>query len=248
MTRATNPLNGSSLHTTSLHQLSGHHFLLNQLFQTIYTTHLRPKSICIDTLDPSWTEQYKNWDYMIFSSGKWYSRSAVYYENNTILGCHYCPKRNLTDLGFDSAYRRVIKTVFDYIVSSNHEGSIFYRTTSPDHFEGAEWYNGGTCSRKGPAKEGEFELSFVDKILRDVELEEFAKANDRASENGVKLRLFDVNPMSLMRPDGHPGVYRFSQPFSKAENGKVINDCLHWCLPGPIDSWNDVLMEMILNG
>ncbi|XP_011073699.1 protein trichome birefringence-like 23 [Sesamum indicum] len=199
----------------------------------------------LDRLDKNWTEQYKNWDYMIFSSGKWFVKAAIYYENNTILGCHYCPKLNVTELGIEFAYRTVIRNVFKYIIASKHKGMIFYRTSTPDHFENGEWFSGGVCERKVPAKEGEFKLNELNKILRAVELEEFEKASSKASENGVTLKLFDVNPLSLLRPDGHPGPYRFFQPFAKDKNAKVIIDCLHWCLPGPIDSWNDLLMEMI---
>lgn len=199
----------------------------------------------LDILDKNWTEQYKNWDYMIFSSGKWFVKAAIYYENNTILGCHYCPKLNVTELGIEFAYRTVIRNVFKYIIASKHKGMIFYRTSTPDHFENGEWFSGGVCERKVPAKEGEFKLNELNKILRAVELEEFEKASSKASENGVTLKLFDVNPLSLLRPDGHPGPYRFFQPFAKDKNAKVIIDCLHWCLPGPIDSWNDLLMEMI---
>ncbi|KAL3844498.1 hypothetical protein ACJIZ3_001901 [Penstemon smallii] len=202
----------------------------------------------LDVLDKNWTELYKDLDYMVFSSGKWFVKSAIYYENNNILGCHYCPKRNLTELGFNFAYRKVIRKVFDYIIASNHKGMIFYRTSTPDHFEDGEWFSGGSCKRKLPAKEGEFGLNELNKILRVIELEEFEKASVKASENGVNLKLFDVNPLSLLRPDGHPGPYRFFQPFAKDKNVKVINDCLHWCLPGPIDSWNDLMMEMVVNG
>ncbi|KAL0393650.1 UNVERIFIED_CONTAM: protein trichome birefringence-like 23 [Sesamum latifolium] len=169
----------------------------------------------LDKLDKNWTEQYKSLDYMIIAAGKWFIKTAIYYEKDTILGCHYCPKRNLTELGFNFAYRKVIRNVFDYIISSNHKGMIFYRTTTPDHFE---------------------------------ELDEFEKASAKASEKRVNLKLLDVTPLSLLRPDGHPGPYRFFQPFAKDKNATIINDCLHWCLPGPIDSWNDLLMEMVVNG
>ncbi|KAK6158341.1 hypothetical protein DH2020_005655 [Rehmannia glutinosa] len=79
----------------------------------------------LDILDKNWTEQYKSLDYMIFSGGKWFTKTAIYYENNTPLGCHYCPKRNFTELGFNFAYRKVIRNVFDYIIASNHKGMIF---------------------------------------------------------------------------------------------------------------------------
>lgn len=85
------------------------------------------------------------------------------------------------------------------------------------------------------------------KIHRGVELEEFEKAAVVSGVEEYEAFNLDVNPMSLVRPDGHPGVYGSYQPFSN-KNAKVVNDCLHWCLPNPIDSWNDLLMEMLING
>lgn len=202
----------------------------------------------LDLLDNKWTEQYKSFDYVMLSVGKWFTKNTIYLENNTVLGCYNCSNSEVTKLGFNFAYGRVIRNVFDYITSSNHKGTIFYRTSPPDHFEGGEWFSGGTCERTAPVKEGGFELNKQDKTLREVEVEELENITVKASEKGVNLRVFDVHPMSLLRPDGHPGPYRFLQPFAKDKNAKVIKDCLHWCLPGPIDYWNDVLMEMILNG
>ncbi|KAL6979497.1 hypothetical protein U1Q18_021158 [Sarracenia purpurea var. burkii] len=201
----------------------------------------------LDKPDGTWTDQYYGLDNMIFSSGKWFIKTEIYYEN-MVLGCHYCPKRNLTELGFNFAYRKILKNMFDFIVTSNHKGMIFYRTTTPDHFENGEWFSGGSCQRTTHVKEGEFELNELTRILRDVELEEFEKAVANASRNGVNLKLLDLMPLSLLRPDGHPGPYRHFYPFTKDKNAEVISDCLHWCLPGPIDSWNDLIMEMVVRG
>lgn len=201
----------------------------------------------LDVLDTNWIEQYRSHDYVMLSVGKWFTKTTIYYENNTISGCFNCTRSDVAKLGFDYAYSRAMKTVFDYVISSKHKGIIFYRTSSPDHFEGGEWFSGGTCKRKEPVKEGGFKLNKPDKILRDVEIEVLREKLGKASENGVNLILFDVHHMSLLRADGHPGPYRFYQPFAKDKEAKVINDCLHWCLPGAIDTWNDVLMEMIMN-
>lgn len=202
----------------------------------------------LDKLDKKWIDQYQNFDYMIISSGKWFLKTAIYHENDTVLGCHGCSKGNLTDLGFDFAYRKSLHSALDFIVSSNHKGLIFFRTSTPDHFENGEWSSGGTCPRTAPVKEGEIELKDLHTYLRKVELDEFEKAASKASENGVNLKLLDLTMLSLLRPDGHPGPYREFHPFAKDKNATVQNDCLHWCLPGPIDSWNDVIMEMVVNG
>ncbi|KAL0397982.1 UNVERIFIED_CONTAM: protein trichome birefringence-like 25 [Sesamum calycinum] len=175
----------------------------------------------LDKLDTVWTQQYENFDYVVIAGGKWFLKSAVYYENNTIVGCHNCHDKNITELGFE--------------------------TTTPDHFENGEWNTGGYCNRTRPFKAGEIGINVVDEIMRNVELEEFKWAAARGSGNGMSLKLFDTTMLSLLRPDGHPGVYRQFHPYDgKEKEAKIQNDCLHWCLPGPIDSWNDLMMEMLL--
>ncbi|CAN0840983.1 Protein trichome birefringence-like 23 [Linum grandiflorum] len=203
----------------------------------------------LDKLDKSWIDDYQSLDYIIISSGKWFLKAAVYHENNTVVGCHICPQgKNLTETGFDFAYEKALRFALDAIVESKHKGQIFFRTSTPDHFQSGEWHNGGNCPQTGPAKEGKFEMKEVNKILRRVELAEFDKAATKAAEFGVNLKLIDFTNLLLSRPDGHPGAYRQFQPFAEDKNATVQNDCLHWCLPGPIDYLNDVIMEMMVNG
>lgn len=197
-------------------------------------------NLYLDILDNNWTNQYKNFDYVVIAGGKWFLKTAIYHENNTVTGCHYCPGKNLTELGFDYAYRKAMELVFDFMATnSNHKAIVFFRTSTPDHFENGAWFSGGYCNRTVPFKEGEVEMSYVDSVMRGIEIEEFDKAERSL---GANLRLLDTTTLSLLRPDGHPGPYRELDPFAKA---KLQNDCLHWCLPGPIDSWNDILMQML---
>ncbi|KAF6140930.1 hypothetical protein GIB67_042343 [Kingdonia uniflora] len=147
----------------------------------------------------------------------------------------------------DLAYRKCLQLVLNYLTSSNHKATILFRTVTPDHFENGEWFSGGTCKRTMPFKEGEITLSNMDSMFRNIQLEEFQKASKKGSKNEVNIKLLDMSQMTLLRPDGHPGPYRHFQPFAKDKNAKVQNDCLHWCLPGPIDSWNDLIMEMVVN-
>ncbi|XP_057968589.1 protein trichome birefringence-like 23 [Malania oleifera] len=202
----------------------------------------------LDKLDEKWTDLFGSLDYMIISTGKWFLKTAIYYENDKIMGCHYCKRENVTELGFEYAYRKALRYVLNFIVTSKHRGLIFFRTSTPDHFENGEWFSGGNCQRTAPVKEGEIELKDLNRILLNIELEEFASAAAKASGHGVNLKLLDFTHLLLLRPDGHPGPYRFFYPFSKNKNAEVQNDCLHWCLPGPIDTWNDLIMEMVVNG
>ncbi|KAM0939431.1 putative PMR5 domain, PC-Esterase [Dioscorea sansibarensis] len=197
----------------------------------------------LDVLNKNWTSQYENFDYILISGGQWFLKAAIYWENKTIIGCHNCQRKNLTDIPPDYAFRKVLQSVYRFFTMSKHKPFILYRTWTPDHFENGEWFNGGACNRTVPYKEGEFLGRDIDHLMLRIELEEFKNATG----NGVRLKLLDTYRLSLLRPDGHSGPYRTFHPFDK-NSVRGPNDCLHWCLPGPIDSWNDLVMELVLNG
>ncbi|XP_076950271.1 protein trichome birefringence-like 25 [Bidens hawaiensis] len=198
----------------------------------------------LDKLDSVWVNEFSNFNYIFISGGKWFLKTAIYYENNTIIGCHNCNKENIPETEFHHAYQKALRTTLGFITNPSQKVYTFFRTTTPDHFENGEWNTGGYCNRTGPFKNGEVNMTDIDMIMRDVELEEFENA--KGVVNGSGLRLFDTTRLSLLRPDGHPGPYRGFHPFD-GNNVKVQNDCLHWCLPGPIDSWNDLMMSLLLN-
>ncbi|KAI3796600.1 hypothetical protein L1987_39278 [Smallanthus sonchifolius] len=201
----------------------------------------------LDELDSVWVNEFSNFNYIMISGGKWFLKTAIYYEKNTIIGCHNCNKKNLTEIAFGHAYRKALRTTVGFITKPNHKVYTFLQTTTPDHFENGEWNTGGYCNRTGPFKYGEVNMRDVDVIMRDIELEEFENAKELM--NGSGLRLLDTTRLSLLRPDGHPWPYRGFHPFEgKDRDVHVQNDCLHWCLPGPIDSWNDLMTSLLLHG
>ena len=223
-------------------------FLINAaIFEDMNGVSSSEIQLYLGSLDNKWTEQYEGFDYVVIAGGKWFLKTAIYHENNTVTGCHSCTGKNMTELGFEYAYRKTLQLVFNFVTNSNHKATVFFRTATPDHFENGEWFSGGYCNRTVPFKEGQIDMKDVDSVMRSIELEEFEKAAIRASDQGARLKLLDTTRLSLLRPDGHPGPYRQFQPFAKDKNAKVQTDCLHWCLPGPIDSWNDIVMEMVVN-
>ncbi|XP_026427973.1 protein trichome birefringence-like 25 [Papaver somniferum] len=220
-------------------------FLLkSEIFEDMYGVSTGEIQLHLDKLDKKWTREYESFNYVTISGGKWFLKTAVYHDNNTVLGCHYCSNSKLTEFGIDNAYRKAIKLVFNFISNSHHNAVVLFRTTTPDHFENGEWFSGGTCNRTVPYKKGEISLNYIDSAMRKIELEEFKNvATTSGSVRRAKLKLLDTTLLSTLRPNGHPGPYR---QFNPEKNTTVQNDCLHWCLPGPIDSWNDLVMEMLM--
>lgn len=205
-------------------------------------THTGLFSLYVDEPDEAWTANIAEFDYIVLSAGHWFYRPMVFHERGQVVGCHYCLLPNVTDLGMFFGYRRALRTALKAINEARgYRGVTYLRTFAPSHFENGLWNEGGNCLRKRPYRSNETALDGPNLEMYMTQLEEFRKAERAARRRGRSFRLLDTTQLSLLRPDGHPSRYGHWPH----ENVTLYNDCVHWCLPGPIDTWNDFLLEMI---
>lgn len=95
--------------------------------------------------------------------------------------------------------------------------------------------------RTMPFRSNETRLEGANLELYMTQLEEFRVADREGKKRGLRYRLLDTTQAMLLRPDGHPSRYGHWPH----ENVTLYNDCVHWCLPGPIDTWGDFLLQML---
>ena len=189
-------------------------------------------------------------DMIVLSFGHWFLVPSVFYEGGKVLGCMSHPVSNCTvEIGFDNPIRRALRTALNSIierkVGKGNGVHVIVRTYSPSHFEGS-WDKGGTCSKTKPYGIGERQLEGEDAQIRRIEMEEVENAKARGKQSrGFMLEVLDVTKLALLRPDGHPGAYMNPFPFANGVPKVVQNDCVHWCLPGPVDTWSEVLVQMM---
>nr|CAD1834142.1 unnamed protein product [Ananas comosus var. bracteatus] len=162
-------------------------------------------------------------------------------ENNAIVGCHNCAAagQNATEYGGDFSYRKALRLAFSFMLSSDHKPLVLFRTWNTEHYE----FGGDgmlVCNRTVPYRAGEYDGRPTDHLMRGVEVEEFRRA---AARSGARIRLVDTFRLSVLRPDAHMGLYWL---VDRDPGDKTMNDCTHWCLPGAIDTWNDIAMEILM--
>ncbi|KAJ8650881.1 hypothetical protein MRB53_003904 [Persea americana] len=71
---------------------------------------------------------------------------------------------------------------------------------------------------------------------------------DRLRERGIKVQMINITRLSEYRKDGHPSIYRkfwVHLTEDQLSNPKSYADCVHWCLPGVADAWNELLYAYI---
>ncbi|KAG2611428.1 protein trichome birefringence-like 19 [Panicum virgatum] len=202
-----------------------------------------PTDLHLDEPDQRWAPAAKGHDYVVVSASHWFARPAVYYRGGRVAGCHACGLANVTALRPEHAQRAAFRTVLRALAGmKGFKGTAILRTVAPTHYENGGWFDGGECTATEPADpEDPEEMAEPDGEFYRAQVEEFAAAAEAARRNGVRLRLMDVTKMMLRRPDGHPDRYGHGP----GEHEGFDIDCLHWCLPGPIDVWNDLLLQIL---
>ncbi|KAG8075992.1 hypothetical protein GUJ93_ZPchr0006g41998 [Zizania palustris] len=198
----------------------------------------------LDEPDAAWLAAVSGFDYVVLSAANWFTRPSMFYEAGRLVGCHFCLVPGVPDLTLRYSQRVAFRTALRAL--STIDGTVVVRTLSPtSHFEGGEWDKGGDCRRTRPYGANETRMAGLDLDFHAAQVEEFTKAEAaaRASGSATRLLLMNTTAAMLLRPDGHPSRYGHWAH----ENVTLYNDCVHWCLPGPVDVWNEMLLQMLLD-
>lgn len=208
-------------------------------------------TLYLESVDERWATDITGIDMIILSVGHWFLHRAVYFYDETVLGCHFCSgltQENYTEIGFYDVYGKAFETALNSIMEKNgisNSIDVVVTTFSPAHFEG-EWDKFGACPKTKPFSPLEKKLEGMDAEMRKIEMEQIKTAQELSKNNkNLRIEAVDVTKLSLLRPDGHPGPYLYPFPFANGIPDRVQNDCVHWCMPGPIDTWNEILLDII---
>ncbi|XVE64113.1 hypothetical protein DITRI_Ditri07aG0075700 [Diplodiscus trichospermus] len=206
----------------------------------------------LDAPDNNFIELIPKFDVIVISSGHWFAKQSVYLLNNEIVGGQlWWPDRSRPmKVNNIEAFGISVETILSAIVTHpNYTGLTILRSFSPDHYEGGAWNTGGSCTGKvKPLATGELVENGFTEIMHKKQVMGFERAVKKV-KNKSKLRLMDITEVFSYRHDGHPGPYRNPDPnkiTKRGPDGKPPpQDCLHWCMPGPVDTWNEFVLEII---
>ncbi|KAL3630117.1 Protein trichome birefringence-like 16 [Castilleja foliolosa] len=168
-------------------------------------------------------------DVVILNTGHHWNRGKLR-ANRWVMHANGKPvtDRKLAEMGNAKNYTLYsIARWIDSQISLRPKLKVFLRTLSPRHFSNGDWDTGGSCNNLSPLLKGS-------EVFED-------KSSDPVVEGavrGTKVNILDITALSELRDEGHISRYSI-----KASDG--VNDCLHWCLPGIPDTWNELLYAQI---
>jgi hypothetical protein len=205
----------------------------------------------LDQAGDRWGADADTIDVAVLAAGHWLLNGAIYYNGSEVIGAHNAPaEMNYTGIGYAWPLKMVYRTAVERLSSAAGDGrsrprTLVLATFSPAHFDGSPTDSPTACTKMEPYKEGEKEVDWVCKEVRDIVYDE-AEAAKARSGAATRVEVLDVTKLATMRPDGHPGVYMNRDPFKHGVPDKIYSDCLHFCLPGPVDTFNEILLQILM--
>ncbi|KAK5817577.1 hypothetical protein PVK06_022503 [Gossypium arboreum] len=206
----------------------------------------------LDAPDDNLMELIPKFDVIVLSSGHWFAKQSVYVLSNEIVGGQlWWPDRSRPmKVNNVDAFGISVETILSALVTHpNYTGLTIVRSFSPDHYEGGAWNTGGSCTGKvKPLATDELVENGFTSIMHKKQVMGFELAFKKGT-NKSKLRMMDITKVFGYRHDGHPGPFRSPDPNKITKVGPdgkpPPQDCLHWCMPGPVDTWNELVLEII---
>ncbi|XP_027068763.1 protein trichome birefringence-like 35 isoform X3 [Coffea arabica] len=195
---------------------------------------LRPDSILRHA------SQWKDADILVFNSYLWWRQGPVklLWSNEDSGVCEEIDGLGGMELAME-AWADWMASDFDAL-----NKQAFFVTMSPTHFLKEEWEPGseGNCyNERQPISSERYlgngihlpTMQIAEKVLRRL---------------SSKVSVLNITRLSDYRKDGHPTIYRkFWEMLSPETLSKPASysDCIHWCLPGVPDVWNELLFQYL---
>ncbi|RLM84948.1 protein trichome birefringence-like 28 [Panicum miliaceum] len=189
---------------------------------------------------------WKDVDYLIFNTYIWWMNTAdmkVRRPDSRFWSQH-------DEVPRIEAYGRVFKTWSEWLNNNIDPArtSVFFMTISPLHISPKNWGNpeGIRCVKETlPYQNYSQPLD----LYHDMRMFDLV-VKVASSMDKVPVTVINITRMSDYRKDAHTSLYSIRQgklltPKQKADPEKFA-DCIHWCLPGVPDVWNQILYTRIL--
>lgn len=167
-------------------------------------------------------------DVLVLNTGHHWNRGKLNL-NRWVLYAMGSPVKDKNLLNISGARNFAVYNIVKWVNSQlPHHPRLkaFFRTKSPRHFVDGDWNTGGSCDSTTPLTSGY--RVFPQNGSLDAPVE--------TAVHGTDVKILDVTAFSKLRDESH---------ISKFGSKVATHDCLHWCLPGIPDVWNEILFAQI---
>ncbi|GLT78934.1 hypothetical protein SLA2020_504510 [Shorea laevis] len=192
-------------------------------------------------------DKWKGVDYLVFNTYVWWMNTLSV---KLLRGSFNDDLVKYDEIERSIAYREVLKTWAEWVENNvdTKLTSVYFISMSPVHYNSAHWNNpdGIRC-----AKETAPVLNMSIPMYLGTDKRLFEVAENVTQSTKVPVHLINITTLSEYRKDAHTSVYTLRQgklltPEQQADPAAYA-DCIHWCLPGLPDTWNELLYAHIIS-
>ncbi|KAH1152856.1 hypothetical protein AAZX31_18G023600 [Glycine max] len=182
---------------------------------------------------------WKGADIVVFNTYLWWITGS---KMKILLGSFNDKVKEIIDMPTEDAYRMAMKSMLRWVrlnMDSN-KTRVFFTSMSPSHAKSIEWGGeaGGNCYNEtttidDPTYWGSDSKKSIMQVIGEV----FRKSK-------VPITFLNITQLSNYRKDAHTSIYKKQwNPLTPEQlaNPASYADCVHWCLPGLPDTWNELL-------
>jgi hypothetical protein len=186
---------------------------------------------------------WKGVDIIIFNTYLWWMTGL---KMNILQGSFDDKEKNIVEVSTEDAYRMGMKSMLRWVKNNmdRKKTRVFFTSMSPTHAKGIDWggepgqncYNQTTLI-EDPSYWGSDCRKSIMKVIGEV----FGRSK-------TPITLLNITQMSNYRKDAHTSIYKKQwSPLTaeQLENPTSYADCVHWCLPGLQDTWNELLFAKL---
>lgn len=189
-------------------------------------------------------KMWKSVDILAFNSYVWWLSNP---KARTLWGSFANGEEGVEELDMLVAYRIGLKTWANWIDSyiDPNTTRVFFTTMSPTHSRSADWnHNDGIkCfnETRPVLKKGHWGTGSNKNMMRVV--------SEVIGKMKFPISVINITQLSEYRIDGHASIYNelAGKLLTKEQRADPLNyaDCIHWCLPGVPDTWNQILLAYL---
>ncbi|BFG36437.1 hypothetical protein CerSpe_227110 [Prunus speciosa] len=186
-------------------------------------------------------QHWEGVDILVFNTYVWWMSG---YTIKSYWGSFPNGEEGYEELEAPAAYRIALKTWANWVDSNVNPNKtrVFFTTMSPTHMRSADWENpeGMRCfnETKPFLKKGFWGTGSDKRVMRAV-----AEVLKRMK---FPVLVLNITQMSNHRVDAHTKVYTETggKLLTDEQKADVLHnsDCIHWCLPGVPDTWNQIFL------
>ncbi|KAK5795680.1 CAS1 domain-containing 1 [Gossypium arboreum] len=187
---------------------------------------------------------WKGVDILVFNTYLWWVTGQ---DMKILKGSFKDVEKEIMQISTEDAYRMAMKSLLRWVTRNldREKTRVFFTSMSPTHSKG-DWGGeaGENCyNQTTPIADPNYWGSDSRKSIMKVIGEEFSKSE-------FPITFLNITQLSSYRKDAHTSIYKKQwNPLTTEQlaNPASYADCIHWCLPGLQDTWNELLFAKLFH-